>query len=156
MAQSTALADTGNGGSVTATGVAAADGTADADVQTFFDEMKVRRIEFPEETLERIDASHLGTQTYREYIPADLTDPPQLNLTVLYDTFHKLPTPGMIMTNFLVTYPLRSGELTAATYGGSAYVGAITRAPLANGELMEVQLRIDFDGGTGPALTVST
>lgn len=148
-------ADTGNGGTLTASAVVGSNGSPDVQAQSFFDNLEVVRIEFPEETGERIDCSHLGTQTYRSYIPADLTDPPQMTVTANFNTAHKTPFVGQELGTVTVTYPLRAGESSAATYAGTAYVGAITRPTLANGEIQQIILRIDFDGNTGPAFTRS-
>lgn len=150
----TVCADTGNGATISASAVVQADGvTADPAVQEFFDDAKVKRIEFPEESLERIDCSDLSTETYRSYIPSDLTDPPQVNLTLNCETTHQPPFVGQVLGTFTITFPLRPGEDSPATYAGTAYVGAITRPSLANGELQEYQLRVDFDGVVGPTFT---
>lgn len=147
-------ADTGNQATLTASAVKQADGTtADTDVQAFFDNLKIVSIEFPEEGLERIDCSSLDNDIYRSYIPADLTDPPQLTVVANFDTRYKIPFQGQLLGTVTVTYPLRVGEATAATYAGTAYVGSVTRPRLANGELQQITLRIDFDGVTGPTFT---
>lgn len=142
-------ADTGNGATLTQTGT-------DAAVLNFFTTVQVKRIEFPEESVEKLDSSHLGTTTYRSYIPADLSDPPSLTVSCIFDTSVDLPSAGADMGTVTVTYPLRTGEVGAATYAGTGYLGAITRPTVANGEIMEVSLRVDFDGETGPAFTKST
>lgn len=147
-------ADTGNQATLGVSAPLLADGvTADTDVATFFSAGKVVRIEFPEEALERVECSHLGTDTYKSYIPADLVDPPQLNVTMNFETLHKVPFTGQVLGTVTVTFPLRPGEQTAANYAGTGYIGAITMPTLANGELQQVQLRIDFDGVTGPTYT---
>jgi hypothetical protein len=151
-----ACADTGNGGSFGVSGPKQADGTtADTAVATFFTNLKIKRIEFPEEALERIECSDLANDIYKSYIPADLVDPPQINLTANFRTDDAVPFKGQILGTATVTFPLRAGEATAATYAGTAYVGAITMPSLANGELQEIKLRIDFDGVTGPTFTKS-
>lgn len=142
----TLLADTGNGATLTQTGTV-------TEVVNFFSELKVRRIEFPEVSNERIDASYLGSTTYREYIPADLTDPPSLTVTCIFETSVSMPAAGDDMGTITVTYPLRTGEVTAATYAGTGNVGAVTMPSIANGEVMECTIRVDFDGGTGPTFT---
>lgn len=147
-------ADTGNQATLAVSAPKLADGsTTDTDVATFFSAAKVVRIEFPEEALERVECSHLGTDIYKSYIPADLVDPPQVNVTVNFETLHKVPFVGQVLGTVTITFPLRPGESTAANYAGTGYIGAITMPTLANGELQQVQLRIDFDGVTGPAYT---
>ena len=153
----TVCGDTGNGATLTASAVKQADGTtADTAVQSFFDNLTVKRIEFPEESLERIECSHLGTTEHRSYIPSDLTDPPQVNVTANFETTEQTPFVGQVLGTLTVTFPQRAGETAPATYAGTAYVGAITRPTLANGEIQEIQLRLDFDGVTGPTFTPAT
>lgn len=147
-------ADTGNQATLAVSAPKLADGTtADTDVATFFSAGKVVRIEFPEEALERVECSHLGTDIYKSYIPADLVDPPQVNVTVNFETLHKVPFTGQALGTVTITFPLRPGEQTAASYAGTGYIGAVTMPTLANGELQQIQLRIDFDGVTGPTFT---
>lgn len=150
-------ADTGNGATFTVSGPLQADGvTSDTDVATFFSGLKITRIEFPEEALERLECSNLSNSVYKSYIPADLVDPPQINITGNFETSHKPPFLGQVLGTATVKFPKRPGESAEATYAGSAYVGAITMPSLANGEIQEVQIRIDFDGITGPAYTKAT
>jgi hypothetical protein len=149
-------ADTGNQATLVVVDPLDAAGDVDEAVEPFFDDGKVVRIEFPEEALERIECSSLETATYRSYIPSDLVDPPQVNVTMNFETLHAIPFVGQVLTTVTVNFPLRPGEATAANYSGSAYVGAVTRPTLANGELQQIQLRIDFDGVTGPTFTPAT
>jgi hypothetical protein len=147
-------ADTGNLATLDVGGPLEADGvTPDTGVAEFFDDAKITRIEFPEEALERIECSSLSTTVYRSYIPSDLVDPPQVNVTINFETAHQIPFVGQVLGTVTVNFPLRPGEETAANYAGSAYVGAVTRPTLANGELQQIQIRIDFDGVTGPTFT---
>ena len=156
MAVSTICADTGNGGTFTVSAVVDANGDADTAVAAFFTNLKVKDITFPEEALERIECSDLSTSVYRQYIPSDLTDPPQVTLLANFNTFYEVPYVGQRLGTATVTFPLRPGEDTAATYAGTAYVGSVTRPRLANGTIQEITLRIDFDGATGPTYTPST
>lgn len=149
MARSTICADTGNLASVAFVG-------ADAAAQDFLDALKIKRIEFPEESLERIECSHLGTTVHRSYIPSDLTDPPQMSIVANFDTFDVPPDVGMDLGTMTITFPQRPGETTPATLSGTVYLGAKTMPTIANGEIMEINLRIDFDGVTGPTFTAST
>jgi hypothetical protein len=142
MPRSTALADTGNGATVVFTTSALS--------------LKIRRIEFPEERLERILASHLGTTVYNEYIPADLTEPPEMTFEFIWDTFDTIPTLGGVPETVTITWPLRAGETTPANRAGTAYVAAYKFPDLANGEIQVGRMVVAYDGGTGPTYTKST
>ena len=156
MARSTICADTGNLATVVFTGVLDAAGSPDVAVQAFFDNLKIKRVEFPEESLERIECSHLGTTEHRSYIPSDLTDPPQLNLVANFDTFDELPYVGQNCGTITITFPQRPGETAPADMAGTVYLGARTLPTIANGEIQEINLRIDFDGVTEPNFTPAT
>lgn len=144
MAKSTICADTGNGATFVATG--GLSGWTG----------KVRRIEFSEVSVDRIDCSSLSTVTYRSTIANDLTDPPEITITYLHDTFDSLPVVGSSITTITVTFPLRTGETTAANWAGSGYVKSLQMPVLANGEIQEGRLVVAFDGVTGPTYTKST
>jgi len=143
MAQSTICADTGNGATITfGSGI----------TETF----KIRSIDQPEETRGRIECSDISTTGYRKFIAEDLTDAPEITINWLWDTFHAVPTLGLALGTVTITYPLRTGESSAATRAGTAYVSAIKHPRLENNVLQEGMLKVQFDGGTGPTYTKST
>lgn len=144
-------ADSGNQASVAFT----LPSSPPAGLSDFLTNMKVKMIEFSDETLGKIDASHLGTTDYRETIPEDLVDAPSVTLTVLFPTAYTPPALGVNLGTMTITFPTRVGETTPATYAGTCYLGSRSLPQLANNTLQEMKLRIDFDGMTGPAFTKS-
>lgn len=143
MAQSTIPGDTGNGTTITfATGITAT--------------LKVRSIDPSEESIGRLDASHLGTTVYRDMIPDDLTDPPEVSLEYVFDTFDPNISVGADLGSTVITWPLRAGESTAANLTGTAFVSAVKKPRLENGVVQMGSVRIQFDGVTGPTWTKST
>lgn len=143
MAQSTIPGDTGHGSTISfASGITAT--------------LKVRSIDPSEVSINRLDASHLGTQIYRDMIADDLTDPPELSLDYVFDTFDPDIAPGTNLGSVVVTFPLRNGESTAANLTGTAFVTAVKKPRLETGVVQMGSLRIQLDGVTGPTWTKST
>ena len=68
-----------------------------------------------------VESTHLATTTARSYLPADLYDPGELNLSVFYEPGNEPPTNGALETVTL-TFPLNTaqGVAVAATLAGSA------------------------------------
>jgi hypothetical protein len=143
MARSTICADTGNGATITfASGITAT--------------LKVRSIDFSEESLGKIECSDLLTTGDKKYVKEDLGEPSELSVEFLWDTFDVPPTKGLDLGVVTVTYPTRTGETTPATRAGSAYVSSIKHPKLANGELQMGMLKVQFDGVTALTYTKST
>jgi hypothetical protein len=144
MPRSTAPADTGNLATITfASGITAT--------------LKVRSIEQPDESVGNIDASVLATVGTRVFIPEDFSDPIELTIEYLWDTFDVAPTLRLNLGLVTVTYPLRSGETTPATRTGTAYVSGIKHPGLKNNELQVGVLKVQLDGAvTAQTYTPST
>lgn len=74
---------------------------------------------------EAVETSHLGTTTARTFIPGDLYDAGTLEAEVQYDT--EDPNTNMAIfddaaSTLTLTFPLASGDATAATLAASAFV----------------------------------
>ena len=105
------------------------------------------------ETLEKLKASHLGTQDFHEYEPGDLKEPPEITVDAWWDASKGSPPLGVPQT-VTVTLPKTTGGSTAGNFAGSAFLTAARMAPpVKNGELMSQQIKVAFDGKTGPAYT---
>jgi len=135
MPQSTICADTGNGATIAFAGAAA------------LDDLKFRSIEQNEQSLGVIDCSDLSTTGERSLIAEDLTDPIEVDLEWIWDTFQTPPVLGEDLGLVTITYPTRTGETTPATYAGNAFVKAVKHPMLANNELQVGTMKIQFRGG---------
>lgn len=143
MPQSTVCADTGNQATITfASGISAS--------------LKVRSIDPSEQSLGQLDASDLSTTGEKCLIPEDLSDPRELSVEWLWDTFDVPPVLGTNLGLVTITFPLRTGELTPATLAGTGYVAAVKYPQLANNELQVGTMRVQYDGETQAAYTKST
>lgn len=96
---------------------------------------------------ESLEVSHLGTTVHKEFQPADLSDPGELTVEFHWDqsasTFPPINSPEETVT---VTYPLKSGETTAATLSGTAFLTNSTSPDLVNGEIMMGEFTIKWAG----------
>jgi hypothetical protein len=141
MARSSIAGDTGHGATISfASGIT--------------ETLKVRSIDPAEVSISTLDASHLGTQTYRDMIHADLADPPELSLEYVFDTFDADIAPGTDLGSCVVTFPLRTGEATPANMTGSAFVVAVKKPRLETDVVQMGSLRIQFR--SNPTWTKST
>lgn len=122
--------DTGNGATLTLSNFTA----------------NITRLACGEQTIDMLDASHLGTTTYIEKIEADLADGGDLSIDFLFDPTLDYPTIGQGPELGTVTFDLQSGT-TEATYKGTGVVSGIGFPELANNELMEGSITFTFDGG---------
>ena len=138
MARSTICGDTGQGATITATsGLTSWQG-------------KPRTIDFSEDAIDMLDCSHLGTTGFRSEVATDLRDGIEVSITYLFDTFDSLPAVGGSLGTFTVTFPLRTGETTAANVAGSAFVKSHQLPSLKLGELQEGKLTVKYDNVAVP------
>ena len=113
---------------------------------------EIQSMTLPEWLLEDIDDSHLGTTGFTTYCPADLTDPGEVTLIIIFDSLVQVPANGVIETGTL-TFPLAPGQSTAASLAGSGYIRRYQLPGLANNELNVAELNFRYDGKTGPTFT---
>ena len=96
---------------------------------------------------ESLEVSHLGTTVHKEFTPDDLSDPGEMTVEFQWDqsasTFPPINSAAETVT---VTYPLKSGESTAATLSGSAFLTKSTSPDLVNGEIMMGEATIKWAG----------
>lgn len=116
----------------------------------------VRSINLPEWVQEKIDASCLDTTGFMRYIPGDLTDPGEVQMTVVFDPTIDIPTPGDVDT-LTVTFPIGTdGNTTAAVLTGSGFLTNVSQPSMEINGLLEMNLTFAFDGDTGPTYTVES
>lgn len=103
-----------------------------------------------------VDASDLCTVGVEESIPTDLAKPKNgkakfkfLTKPTTEANYADLTAaaPGAIV----ITWPIRTGETTAANYTGTAFITDMTLPTFENGKLQEGSLEWMYDGDTGPA-----
>lgn len=134
--------DTGNGATLSAFSVA----------------MAIETIAIGSSSRPAIDTSHLGTTGFMTYIPGDLADTPEVEVTVLFDPTDS--TVGLDLaqgaaSTATITFDLQDGS-TAADVEGTAFVTDVGYPTLANNELMKATFTFKFDGETGPTFTAES
>ena len=112
-------------------------------------------VEIGAETLAMIDISTLATTSFMEKIPSDLKDSGELTITYKWASNVAAPTLGTAATT-TITFPLWGALTNAATYSGTGVITSWKPPRLANGELMVGELKIMFDGDTGPTFTAAS
>jgi hypothetical protein len=108
-----------------------------------------------EETLDKIEDSHLGTSTRKTYIPGDLAEPGEIACEFEYDPDDQPPI-GSAPETITITYPKPSGASAGATLAGTGFIISRKTPDLKNNELMVGEFTIAFDGKTGPTFTAAT
>lgn len=71
---------------------------------------------------EAIDVTNFGsTGGYKEFVPSSLIDSGELEVELIYDTDTAPPISGAVET-VTITFPLKSGETTAATMACNGFL----------------------------------
>jgi hypothetical protein len=135
------VGDTGNGATF----------TLSAQATSFL----IQKISIGESSIDMVDISHLGTTGRMEEILADLATNEEITLDVVWDTALTLPNVGAAAETGTVTFPLRTGEATAANLAGTGHFTARKLPDFANGEAQMGQFKFRFNGDTGPTYTKS-
>lgn len=140
--------DTGNGASLT---LALFDGTVAITAALDVIEITPGAI-----TVAPVDVSTLASSGNEETIPTDLAALAESSATFKWLTAGTKPTLPSAAGTCTVTYPLRTGETTAATITGTGFLTNLTPPTLANGQLQVGSVSWKWDGDTGPSFTAST
>lgn len=113
----------------------------------------VRSIQLPEWVQEKVDASCLDTTGYMRFVPGDLTDPGEVQMTMVFDPTLDLPVPGTVET-LTVTFPIGTdGNTTNAVLTGSGFTTNVGQPSVEINGLLELNVTFAFDGDTGPTFT---
>ena len=118
---------------------------------------RVKTMQLPEFTTEKIDATGLGTTGFMQYVSGDVVDPGEISVELIFDPTDDITAlQGGCGESVTITFPMspcRTGSVSAATLIGTGFITNVQFPNLAINELMMVTLTIAFDGGTGPAYT---
>jgi hypothetical protein len=110
----------------------------------------------PDQPINDLATSTLATTGFRTYIPGSLEEPGEQEMMVLHDPDTE-PDKGTVDT-LTITWPLYTGQITAANYAGTGYVKnyVIQELTAEDDQPVMALLTWKWDGETGPTLTVST
>jgi hypothetical protein len=107
------------------------------------------------ETVPVVDTSYHATTTTRTNMPGDLKECSTFTVRVQFQGNQGLPTLTTAET-VTVTHAVASGENTAATIAGTAYVTRRKYPDLETNTLKIGEFDIQWSGTTGPTFTVAT
>ena len=106
-------------------------------------------IQLPELARESLETTHLGTTTAKTFKPAKLYDAGEVTVTVFHD-----PAADLIISEepetITITYPLETGQTTAATVSFTGFVTGQGGETFKVGELMSTNLKIKVTGEITP------
>ena len=134
------MPDTGNGATFTRSGT-----TVD-----------IVAIVIGDQRIDLLDVSLLSTTGFMEKIAADLADAGEFTIEYLYDAADAAQSLGGAAVSSVITWPLQSGESTAANITGTAILIGNKYPDFRNNEVQNASLTYGWDGVTGPTLTVSS
>ena len=122
---------------------------------------RMRSIQLPEWTMERVDATSIENNNgFMNYVSGDLADPGQIVAEVIFDPALATPLMGGCGGTTTVTFPLtlcrETPNSTPATLSGTGFVTVLGFPNMAVNELMILTVTISFDGETGPAFTAES
>ena len=112
----------------------------------------------------RIDCSGLEDEGSRKYLPGTLYDHEEITIEGFWDAeedlplaldatsaYHEFPT----AETATITWPLGSGEGTAATLVGSGFITGVTFPEFEDDVLQAGSMTFSWDGETGPKYTAA-
>ena len=108
-----------------------------------------------DETLAALDDSTLATTNYRTMCPGDLIEMAPFTVAIRWEQ-DDLPPLNVVAETITLTYALESGESSGATLIATGFLTGRTGPSLANDEIAEASIAIQFDGKTEPAYTPGT
>lgn len=106
-------------------------------------------------TVGSVDVSTLATSTIRELIPNDLSEVGESSADFKWLTAGVKPTLPSVTGTCTLTWPLRTGETTAATMTGTGFITGLQAPSMENGALQVGTIKWQWDGDTGPSITAS-
>ncbi len=114
-------------------------------------------IECPEEVREALEDTDLAVVGAKTSVPDHLYEPGESPCVMYWDqsagTFPPIDADPETIT---VTFPLKAGEITAATLAGTGFLTRRKGPIVQNGELMRGEFTIKWDGKTGPTYTAGS
>jgi len=108
-----------------------------------------------EHTREVMDVTPLDAADFEEFDPAPLRNPGSVDVVYFYDSSNEAPLSGAAGT-VTVTFPLKSGESTAATLSGTGFLSRAGITELNNTDKTMGEITVQWDGKTGPAYTAGS
>jgi len=137
------MADTGNGATLV------------LSAGSFTTAMDIVSISPGSESVESLDVTTLASTGYKEYIPGDLKESPEISAEVLFDATLGLPEAG---TTHLVTvtWPKIVATATAATLVGKGFVMSTEYPELVSDTVQRSNITIKLSDSVGTTTNAIT
>lgn len=137
------MADTGNGASLTLT------------TGSFTTAMDIVSIAPGSESVESLDVTTLASTGYKEYVPGDLKESPEISAEILFDASLGLPEAG---TTHLVTvtWPKIVATNTAATLVGKGFIMSTEYPELVSDTVQRCNITIKLSDSVGTTTNAIT
>ena len=113
-----------------------------------------------EHTVPAVDVTTLLSTPTMQSMPGDLRSIGESSagfkfLTTVSTAVSMFAVIPALAGSVVITYPLRTGETTSATFTGTAFLTGFTPPTFANGELQVGEIKWQYDGDTGPTFVGS-
>lgn len=92
-----------------------------------------------------VETTHLGTTSWKTFMPGDLVDPGEISGTLSYDPDAQPPYSGAAET-ITLSFPVPSGQTNAATMAASGFVTNFDEPTLENDSEMIANVTIKLSG----------
>lgn len=102
----------------------------------------------------KLDTSYLATTSYRTFIPGDLIEPGEFEVTFFYDSSVEAPIAGSAASTTITLPDSTSGSGSGATIAANAFCTSWSTPELVADTLM--QCTATFAWATGPTFTDET
>ena len=106
-------------------------------------------------TREAHDVTAVNSTNFKEYIAGSLQEPGDFEAEFYYDSSAQPPIADATGT-VTVTFPLKSGQSTAATLAGTAFVNSWSSPELTADGVMMSRMTVKWDGVTEPTFTAGS
>lgn len=113
----------------------------------------IKSIQIGAITVDMLDVSLLATTDFMLEIAAELKKAPEITVNFLHATLLDEVEVGVAAETGTVTFPLRTGEGTAANLAGTGQVTSFKLPDLQINTVQEGSLVFKYNGDTGPTYT---
>ena len=117
--------------------------------------LAITKIMIGEITIDMLDVSTLSTTDFEELISSDLKKIGECSAEFVFSTAANAPTVNSAAVTITATFPLRTGEGTAANLAGSGQITGFKLPDLQNGQVQVGSVKWRYNGDTGPTYTKS-
>jgi len=119
---------------------------------------KITSIGSTEQSREALDISDLSIAAGdpKRFIPADLYDPGSFSVEFLFSSAQALGAIDSAAETITVTFPKATAAGSAATFAGTGFISSRSTPEVGVGEIMKMNVTVQWDGETEPTYSVGS